>query len=150
MKKVLLLLVCVFAVLIAGPLAAQNSMEPLPDSVREAFEISFSAYFTSAMMASFGQPPAGVVQQEETLIFTNANFLELGLTETYGYVSMSGSIVGTEENGGMAASLEADLTLSGGAITSLSWEVSGFSQANMGAVFTITADGQRYHYSMVE
>lgn len=144
MKKkyfIVVLIVCIFA----SPLAAQ-SYDEISEEITEAFALTFQAYFLSAMMSAFGQTPPGCTITDDTMIFENMDIVAMGLEGLGTYTTLDGLIEMQElEDGSM--DMQADLTLTGGPIGKLLWEVKNFAPGNTEGFFAITADEKHYKFS---
>ena len=141
-KSIALVLVVLFLVSLS-PLFAQQYQE-MDEDVSEAFGLSFQVYFYTALMTAFGQTIPGCTAEDNVMVMNNVDLLSLDLDNGGGYTKMSGTITATERADG-ETDMKADLSLTGGAVKNLKWEVKNFSMESPDGFFDITADGKNYH-----
>jgi hypothetical protein len=128
-----------------SPLFAQQYQE-IDEDVSQAFGLSFQVYFFSALMSAFGQTIPGCTIEDNAMVLKNIDLATLDLSEPGTYRTMSGTITTTERADG-ETDMKADLTLTGGPVKNLKWEVKNFSMESPEGFFDITADGRNFRFN---
>lgn len=144
-KRQIAIVLTVLFLISLSPLFAQQYQE-IDEDVSEAFGLSFQVYFFSALMSAFGQTIPGCTIEDNVMVMKDVDLLSLDLDNSIGYTRMSGTITTTERADG-ETDMKADLTLTGGPVKSLKWEVKNFSMESPDGFFDITADGKNYHFN---
>lgn len=120
-----------------GACSGQGSLSQ--EQVDEAFVVSFSAIIMGSMAAAFGSDLEGVSLDQETGELTLDGF-DISELET-DYTAISGSARGD------GTTMTAELTLAGGAVQSLSYELGDISESET-IETTVTANGREYEINL--
>lgn len=111
---------------------------------QEAFAVAFGSFFNAMFTVGFGQEMEGVTMDEESGAFT-FDKMDVSEMET-DYTTMSGSIV--EGDGG---NLAADLTLEGGVVESIKFEMTEEDFGGEGATeMKVTVNGKEITISTAD
>jgi cell division GTPase FtsZ len=119
MKRVGVALIAVLFVLSMVGCGGGGGKQVTQEEAQKGFAVAFGSFFMGMMSASMGSGAEGVEMSEEgdEFIFDKFDVSEIAAGMETEYTTMSGTI--GEKDGGMIA----DLTLEGGPVTSLQFEI---------------------------
>lgn len=119
MKRVGVALIAVLFVLSMVGCGGGGGKQVTQEEAQKSFAVAFGSFFMGMMSASMGSGAEGVEMSEEgdEFIFDKFDVSEIAAGMETEYTTMSGTI--GEKDGGMIA----DLTLEGGPVTSLQFEI---------------------------
>ena len=112
------------------------------EDVQQATAVSYASWMTSALAAAFGEVPEGVSVSDDQTTVTMDN-LDISEFEQ-GYTTVSGTVVANQEDN----TVSFDLTMEGGPVSSIAYQLSGDEVSADAFDVTVTANRQSYDISL--
>jgi hypothetical protein len=142
MKKIGALALLVAALLAFGLASCGSSLAE--EDVKNATAVSYASWMTSALASAFGEAPEGVsVSEDQTTVTLDG--LDISEFEM-GYTSVSGTVVTSEDQSSVAF----DMTMEGGPVKSIAYELSSDDINSSNFDVMVTANKKDYEVSLSE
>lgn len=138
--KRLITVVAAASLFAAGLAGCNDGLSVSQEDAEKAFVVGYVSVIMISMRAAFGSVPDGVTADEEngSLTLRDYDVSEMGM----GYESVSGKATSDD------ASMNVDLTLKGGPVSSLAFKLEDPASQSESIKTTITVNGKKYEVDL--